>query len=421
MNYQYDNRQFALLYRTNSQSRALEEVLRRMNIPYKIYGGLSFYKRKEIKDLFAYFRLAINNYDEESLRRVINYPPRGIGATTIDKVIGCAHEHNTQLWNVVRHPEQYNLDINAPTKERLKEFVTRILSYSAQVQTADAYELGRLIAATSGIIKILKEDVTEKERLENIEELLDSMKEFTEREPESGFNENTGEIITDYYPTLDRFMESVVLLTDEEEKKKEDDNKVKLMTIHAAKGLEFDVVFVTGMEENLFPSSMSIGSRQELEEERRLFYVAMTRARQLLTLSYAQTRYRYGSLQLCEPSRFLSEVPERFLNITKKASAGTGLFARKEQPQPHSPYSPFAGKTPISKTKPNLIENPQTIGRVASPNEILPGLKVYHTKFGYGMVESSSGEGHEKKVVVAFEAVGTKTLLMQYAKLIIPE
>jgi DNA helicase-2/ATP-dependent DNA helicase PcrA len=424
MNYQYDNNQFTLLYRTNSQSRALEEALRRMNIPYKIYGGLSFYKRKEIKDLFAYFRLAINHYDEESLRRVINYPQRGIGATTLDKVVVCAHEQNTQLWNVVRHPEQYNLDVNAPTKERLREFAARILSYSAQVQTTDAYELGRLIATTSGIIQTLKEDVTEKERLENIEELLDSMKEFTEREPESGFNESTGEIITDYYPTLDRFMESVALLTDEEDKENEDNNKVKLMTIHAAKGLEFDVVFVTGMEENLFPSAMSMGSRQELEEERRLFYVAITRARQLLTFSYAQLRYKYGSLQMCEPSRFLSEIPERFLNIPKKASAGMGIFTREEQPQTRSPYSPFAKKTatlpPQATAKPNLIENPQTIGREASSNEIIPGLKIYHTKFGYGIVESTTGEGPEKKAVIAFEAVGTKTLLMQYAKLVIP-
>ncbi|MDR1346275.1 MAG: UvrD-helicase domain-containing protein [Bacteroidales bacterium] len=425
MNYQYDNNQFALLYRTNSQSRALEEALRRMNIPYKIYGGLSFYKRKEIKDLFAYFRLAVNKYDEESLRRVINYPQRGIGSTTIDKVLVCAHEQNTQMWNVVCYPEQYNLDVNTSAKERLKEFAARILSYSAQVQTTDAYELARLIATTSGIIKTLKEDITEKERLENIEELLDSIKEFTEREPESSFNESTGEIITDYYPTLDRFMESVALLTDEEERESEGESKVKLMTIHSAKGLEFDVVFVTGMEESLFPSSRSMESRQEIEEERRLFYVAITRARQLLTLSYAQTRYKYGSLGLCEPSRFLSEVPKRFLNIPQKASAGMGIFAREEQSQTDSPYSPFAGKnltaSPQVPPKPPLIKNQRPIGKEASASEVLPGLKVYHSKFGYGTVESTTGEGPEKKAIITFESVGTKTLLMQYAKLVIPK
>jgi len=419
MNYQYNNNQFALLYRTNSQSRALEEALRKINIPYKIYGGLSFYKRKEIKDLFAYFRLAINNYDEESLRRVINYPQRGIGSTTLEKIIVCAHEQHTQLWNVVRYPEQYKLDVNSSTKEKLKEFAARILSYSAQVQTTDAYELGQLIATSSGIIQTLRADVTEKERLENIEELLDSIKEFTEREPESGFNENTGEIITDYYPSLDRFMESVALLTDEEEKENEDSNRVKLMTIHAAKGLEFDVVFVTGMEENLFPSAMSMGSRQELEEERRLFYVAITRARQLLTLSYAQTRYKYGSLQMCEASRFLQEIPERFLSIPKKASSGMGIFAKEEEQEKRYALS-FTKTHPHLQTKPKLTEKPQTIGREASFDEVLPGVKVYHAKFGYGKVESTTGEGAEKKAIIVFEAVGTKTLLMQYAKLVIP-
>ncbi|MDR2868655.1 MAG: UvrD-helicase domain-containing protein, partial [Bacteroidales bacterium] len=246
VNYQYQNDQFAILYRTNSQSRSLEEALIKAHIPYKIYGGLSFYKRKEIKDLIAYFRLTINHYDEESLRRIINYPQRGIGQTTIERLIACAHEHKVRTWDVVRNPTQYQLEVNGPTKERLVEFAMRILSYSAQVQKMDAYELGMLIVTSSGIMKALKEDVSEKERLENIEELLDAMKEFTTKEPETDFVEATGEMITNYSPTLDRFLESVVLLTDEEEKEGEINNKVKMMTIHAAKGLEFDIVFVTG-------------------------------------------------------------------------------------------------------------------------------------------------------------------------------
>ncbi|MCL2435074.1 MAG: UvrD-helicase domain-containing protein [Lentimicrobiaceae bacterium] len=270
-NYQKNNSHFAVLYRTNAQSRALEEALLKKNIPYIVYGGISFYKRKEIKDVLAYFRLAINHYDEESLRRVINYPMRGIGATTVDKVIVCAHEQKTRVWNVIENPDLYNLDVNAPTKARLLDFAVRIKSYTAMIAKTDAYELGKHIVMTTGIMQELNADKSEIDRLQNVEALLDSMKEFTEKEPESLFNEATGEIITDYFPSLDRFVESISLLTDDEEKKNEQQDRVKLMTIHSAKGLEFDYVYVTGLEENLFPSSLSLGTRAELEEERRLF------------------------------------------------------------------------------------------------------------------------------------------------------
>ncbi len=265
VNTQANHNQFAVLYRTNSQSRAIEEVFIKRHIPYKIYAGLSFYKRKEIKDLMAYFRLAVNHYDEESLRRVINYPQRGIGATTVDKILNCAAEHHERMWNVIVQPDEFQLDVNAPTKARLKDFAARIQSYTSLLPTTDAFDLGKHIAESSGIISTLKEDPSDKDRIENIEELLDSIKAFTEREPESAINEASGELISEYFPTLDHYLETVSLLSDEDEKD-EDADKVKLMTIHAAKGLEFDYVFITGMEENLFPSSLSINTRKELEE-----------------------------------------------------------------------------------------------------------------------------------------------------------
>ncbi|MEG2070315.1 MAG: 3'-5' exonuclease, partial [Bacteroidales bacterium] len=373
VNYQADNKQFAILYRTNSQSRSLEEALIKRHIPYKIYGGLSFYKRKEIKDLLAYFRLTINHHDEESLRRIINYPQRGIGATTIDKIIICAHTQQVRMWNIITHPNDYQLEINAPTKARLVDFATRIQSYSAMLQTSDAYELGKHIAISSGMVQELKNDASEKERVDNIEELLDSMKEFTEKEPETSFNEFTGEIIEEYYPTLDHYMENVALLTDEEDKNTENEDKVKLMTIHSAKGLEFDYVFVTGMEENLFPSSLSIATRQELEEERRLFYVALTRAKKMITLTHAQTRYKFGSLQFCEPSRFLEEIPMGFINFTQKASGGKGQFAAKKEVSSFSSFSSstssFATKKPVSQTKSEV--ELQQIGKPASIEEVV--------------------------------------------------
>ena len=253
LNFQLNNSQFAILYRTNAQSRALEEALIKRHIPYKIYAGMSFYKRKEIKEVLAYFRLVINNYDEESLRRVINYPLRGIGSTTMDKVITCAKEQNTRIWNVIAHPDDFSLEVNIPTRSKLQDFASRIRAYTAQLQTTNAYDLAMHIVTTTGVLQDLKDNIAEKERLENVEELLDSVKEFTEKTPESSFNEETGELIDQYFPTLDRYMESIALLTDEEEKESDDLDKVKLMTIHAAKGLEFDHGYLTGMEENLFP------------------------------------------------------------------------------------------------------------------------------------------------------------------------
>jgi DNA helicase-2/ATP-dependent DNA helicase PcrA len=418
-NFQKNNAHFAILYRTNAQSRALEEALMKKNIPYIVYGGISFYKRKEIKDVLAYFRLAINHHDEESLRRVINYPMRGIGATSVDKIVVCAHENNTRIWNVVENPDLYSLDVNAPTKARLQDFAVRIKSYSAMITKTDAYELGKHIVTTTGIMQELNADKSEIDRLQNVEALLDSMKEFTEKEPESLFNEETGEIITEYFPSLDRFVESISLLTDDEEKKNEQQDRVKLMTIHSAKGLEFDYVYVTGLEENLFPSSMSLGTRAELEEERRLFYVAITRARKKLVLTSAQTRYRFGSLQFCEESRFLHEIPDIFIHKTQKASMGRNICISDVNEATPSNFIPI---TEAGQHKRQTYEKKTTqkMGNEARAEQIYAGLRVYHDKFGYGRVIQTDGESLDKKAIVDFDSVGNKTLLLKFAKLIIP-
>lgn len=441
MNKHANNGQFAILYRTNIQSRTLEEAMVKRHIPYKIYGGLSFYKRKEIKDVLAYFRLTINHYDEESLRRVINYPMRGLGDTTISRVAATANERGVHFWDVVSNPQQYGLGVNVPTMNRLVEFADMIKGFAAQLQTTDAYELGNQIVLKTGIGKVLKENSDEKERLDHVEELLDSMKGFTEKEPESNFNEATGEIMEEYFPSLDHFMESIALLSDDDENSaEENEDKVKLMTIHSAKGLEFDYVFITGLEENLFPSSQCTNSRQEMEEERRLFYVALTRARKQVTLTCAQTRYRFGSLQFCEDSRFLEEIPDKFLNITQKASEGSGAFARKDDDRwwKSGAWSNKGNLKPLGTTSPRSTQTsrpstskPQVktrsevqldqVGTLASYDQIKPGVRVYHGKFGYGNVTSVEGAGPDAKAQVSFDTVGVKTLLLKFAKLVIPK
>ncbi len=438
MNRHAANGQFAILYRTNIQSRTLEEAMVKRHIPYKIYGGLSFYKRKEIKDVLAYFRIVINHYDEESLRRVINYPMRGIGDTTVARIAAAANENGAHFWDVVCAPQQYGVGVNAATQSRLVEFADMIRGFSAQLRTSDAYELGKDIVFKTGIARLLKENTDEKERVDHVEELLDSMKGFTEKEPDSSFNEATGEIMEEYFPSLDHFMESIALLSDEEENSaEENEDRVRLMTIHSAKGLEFDYVFITGLEENLFPSAQCANSRQEMEEERRLFYVALTRARKQVTLTCAQTRYRFGSLQFCEDSRFIEEIPDKYLNITQKASEGRGLFARRDDDrwwksgaQPPRPgLRPLSSVTrqpdPPSAPKPQVKTRSEVrldqIGAPATFDQIRPGVRVYHSKFGYGNVTSVDGSGPDTKAQVAFDTVGVKTLLLKFAKLVIPK
>ena len=428
MNEHADNKQFAVLYRTNVQSRSLEEAFVKRNIPYKILGGLSFYKRKEIKDVLAYFRLIINHYDEESLRRVINYPQRGIGDTTFSRILATANEQHAKLWDVISDPATYQLPVNGPTATRLVEFADMIRGFAAQLKTQDAYELAKQVVFKTGIAKSLKEIPDEKERLDNVEELLDAVKAFIDNPPDNMFNEQTGELIEEYFPSLDYFMESVALLSDTDENKSdENDDKVKLMTIHSAKGLEFDYVFITGMEENLFPSALSVNTLSEIEEERRLFYVTLTRARKQVFLTCAQTRYRFGSLEFCEESRFLEEIPERFLNTTKKASAGKGMFSKERSDdsfssfrasysRPHPAITPAA---PHVKTKQEV--KTEQIGTLATNDQIQPGVRVYHATFGYGTVQSTENRNNDARAVVVFDTVGTKTLMLKFAKLIIPK
>ncbi len=436
MNKHVRNDQFAILYRTNTQSRAIEEALVKRNIPYKIYGNVSFYNRKEIKTVLAYFRVTINHYDEESLKRVINFPMRGIGDVTVARLLTAATSAHVPLWEAVAQPEHYCPELNAGIAGKLKDFAAMIQGFSAQLTTNDAYDLGMHIVAKSGVAKALNESPEDKERLDNVNELLNSMKLFTEAEPENLINESTGEIIEDYFPSLDQYMQSVSLLeeTNLSGKAKDDSdaNVVRLMTIHSAKGLEFDYVFVTGMEENLFPSSMSLESRQSIEEERRLFYVAITRARKEIYLTMATSRFQFGQFRICEPSRFLDEIPEKYLKVTSKASEGRGGFSRpgsgfrfetSENRRPWERNVPerrqqTAGNKPNIKTKEDV--KLEQIGTPAALGDIRPGIRVYHSKFGFGNVDSLSGTDLDARAVVRFDTVGTKTLVLKFAKLIIP-
>jgi len=441
MNEHVENRQFAILYRTNTQSRALEEAMVKRHIPYKILGSISFYNRKEIKTVLAYFRLVINHYDEESLRRVINYPMRGIGDTTLARLTTAAQAAGVPLWDVVEHPENYATDLNGSVNARLHDFSDLIKGFSAQLTTKDAYDLGMQILVKSGVAKALNENIEEKERVDHVTELFNAIQSFVGREPENILNEETGEMLETYFPSLDQYMQSVSLLDDRDLNKEDEEaqsNVVRLMTIHSAKGLEFDYVFVSGMEENLFPSSMSLDSRAAIEEERRLFYVALTRARKQVFLTMALSRFQYGQRRPCESSRFLEEIPDRYLKVTQKASEGSGLFGRsfsepetgrfrfKSEPRSSSSSyvrevrkQPDTAAKPVIKTKTDVKLD--QIGTLASASEIFPGIRVYHTKFGFGRVDSVSGEGPDARAVVIFDTVGSKTLVLKFAKLLIPK
>ena len=440
MNEHVENRQFAILYRTNTQSRALEEAMVKRHIPYKILGSISFYNRKEIKTVLAYFRLVINHYDEESLRRVINYPMRGIGDTTLARLATAAQAAGVPLWDVVERPENYATELNGSVMARLHDFADLIKGFSAQLTTKDAYELGMQILVKSGVAKALNENVEEKERVDHVTELFNAIQSFVGREPENILNEDTGEMLETYFPSLDQYMQSVSLLDDRDLNKEDEErqsNVVRLMTIHSAKGLEFDYVFVSGMEENLFPSSMSLDSRAALEEERRLFYVALTRARKQVFLSMALSRFQYGQRRPCECSRFLDEIPDRYMKVIQKASEGSGMFGKsysesetgrfrfKSESRPSSSgYTREVLKQPVV-TKP-VVKTKQDvqldqIGELAAPESVQPGVRVYHTKFGFGRVDSVSGNGPDARAVVLFETVGSKTLVLKFAKLLIPK
>ena len=417
MNHQLPNSDFAILYRTNAQSRSFEESLRRLNIPYRIYGGLSFYKRKEIKDLLAYFRLVINNRDEDALQRIINYPARGIGQTTIEKAIVRAGQLGISLWEVIENPAQSGLLVNAGVINRLQTFVPMIRSFSTQLKTKSAFDLGKQIASSSGILKDLYEDKSPEglSRYENIEELLNAIKDFTEQEIQA--NED-GEIVSPVR-TLDGFMQDIALLTDADDKDKDDLNHVSLMTVHAAKGLEFPYVFVVGMEENLFPSIMSLNDRTDLEEERRLFYVALTRAMKHVTVSYAESRYRWGNLTPCEPSRFIEEIDDQFIDFPRQALSRprkTFPFEKKETAISSPEFGIYKKK---SLKKIDHMENKPPAMNAEDVETLQAGMQVMHERFGKGKVLAVEGMGGNKKATIFFNKVGQKQLLLKFAKLTI--
>jgi DNA helicase-2/ATP-dependent DNA helicase PcrA len=421
MNEQRPNKDFAILYRTNAQSRSMEEALRKLNIPYKIYGGLSFYKRKEIKDLLAYFRLTINPNDEEALKRIINYPARGIGAATIDKLTVAAYDNNVSIWTVIENARDFNLSLGTAIMNKIMEFTNMIKSFMAMQHSHNAYDLGNYIAMHSGVLRDLYADKTPEgvSRHENIQELLNGMKEFTEQKQ---FNDKGEEEAK--FRSLAEFMEDIALLTDDEnDEKKEDNNKVSLMTIHSSKGLEFPYVFIVGLEENLFPSQMALNSRADLEEERRLFYVALTRAEKKVTLSYSTSRYRWGNLISCEPSRFLDELNTEFLeyHAPKARMADTGMGAR-----PGALGGNFNQQPAVTRqaTQRNLVRLPKTVNTVIDPNfvgddtkNLSVGQEVEHQRFGKGKVTFMEGAYPNQKATVFFDTVGEKQLILKFAKL----
>jgi DNA helicase-2/ATP-dependent DNA helicase PcrA len=417
--------EFAILYRTNAQSRIFEESLRKLNIPYRIYGGISFYQRKEIKDMVAYFRLIVNSQDDEALRRIINYPVRGIGKTTLARLDEMAFAGNKSLWEVLTGRELAESGFNSGTLQKLRGFTSFIQKHAETANNKDAYECAYQIAVESGILKSLHEEKTTESisKYENLQELLNAIRQFTEE---------TGE---DHLVALPAFLENIALLTDQDTDKTEHQPRVTLMTIHAAKGLEFTYVFTTGLEEGLFPSARSAASQSELEEERRLFYVALTRAGDRAFLSYARSRYKWGTPEFCTPSRFLKEIKDEHL---EKGDAGYQHFQKADsiflqgnrsrrtqgkiahtEPEVVKPAESYKRLTKIvtrETPEKNLSEKEQNSGRKSG---IAAGMKVYHDRFGNGKVLQVEGVPPNEKAIVFFEGHGNKQLLLKFANLTI--
>ena len=405
------NADCAILYRTNAQSRSMEEALRKQNIPYKIYGGLSFYQRKEIKDLLSYFRLTINPQDNEAFKRIINYPARGIGKSTLDKIILLSQQTSGSLWEVVNSDLASNL---GAARKKIEGFVEMINSFQADLESVNAFDLGSRIASHSGITKELYDDKSPEgvSRYENIQEILNGLKQFSLVE-----ETNPGETPTH---NLSKFMQEVALMTTQDDEKEEDFDKVTLMTIHSAKGLEFPYVFVVGLEENLFPSQLSINSRTELEEERRLFYVAVTRAEKALTISYAQTRFKFGNITYSDPSRFIKELPDELLEDLS-GSVQRSSYSHSNSSSPFIKSQGFKSGTnstarPLTKISTAVNQTPAPSG-TASNGEIKEGNNVEHLRFGRGKVLLIEGLGPSKKATIDFEKHGKKQILLKFAKL----
>ncbi len=420
---------YAILYRTNAQSRVFEESLRRRNIPYKIHGGLSFYQRKEIKDLLSYCRLVGNHSDEEAFKRVINYPKRGIGNTTVSKLAQLAAKHQISLWEVAANLQRIECDLNAGTRNKITKFVLFIDSFAQRADAENAYDIVFEMAKETGILKELSADKTPEglSRHENIQELLNGIKDFTQQ-PDLAPEDKV----------LDKFLQDVALLTNQDNEKEEDRDKVVMMTIHSSKGLEFKNVYIVGMEEGLFPSQFSAITPQDLEEERRLFYVAVTRAEKNLTISSAGCRYKWGNLQMCQPSRFITDIDLRFLDIVS-STTNDGIDEIYEDEQENFSHKPSAKNT-FTKRKfkpsetnspkennPELAENQnlkplskttkQRTALPASDSKLVAGAEVEHIKFGYGKILKIEGKAPNQKATVFFQNAGQKQLLLKFARL----
>ncbi len=416
----YSYTDFAVLYRTNAQSRILEEALRKRNIPYKIYGGLSFYQRKEIKDVISYFRVIVNPHDEEAIKRIINYPSRGIGDTTLGKLMNAANEHEVSLWTVLQSPLDYAVSINSGTARKLSDFRALIEEFIEDDKTMSAEELATAVVKRSGIVMDLFQDrsVEGVSKQENLQELLKGIAEFCEIRKE----ETEGGV------KLSDFLMEVALLTDQDNDKDENVDKVTLMTIHAAKGLEFTNVFVVGMEEDLFPSSMSKDNPRAVEEERRLFYVAITRAEQNCILSYAKSRYRNGKTDMCTPSRFLRDIDVKYLDLSLEENQEVPMRERyNERPKAFmsakvkSSDEDFVSPVKLAQrrlTKLNSVTSQSTSTVPATDSSILRiGQRVRHDRFGEGVVSALKGSGNDAKVTIAFTNFGERRLLLKFAKL----
>ena len=401
MQNQLQNSDFAILYRTNAQSRSFEDALRKKNIPYRVYGGLSFYQRKEIKDVLAYLRLLINFDDEQAFKRIINFPPRGIGQTTLNKVSVEAKKYSESDFNFIKKYSKSFDIINNSTKNKLLDFVVMIESIKVKLDSLNVFEITKEILKQSGLYNLYKNDESLEgvNRIQNIEELLNGIKDFVDNTEENDVS-------------VSSFLQNVALATDQDQES-DDKNKVSLMTIHLAKGLEFPYVYIVGLEENLFPSAMNLNSRTELEEERRLFYVALTRAEKKIFLSYVLSRYRWGKLVDSEKSRFIDEIKEEFLqnNVVQKSISRnfqsnpqynkTGIRFKKPQRRPAANFVKIK-----SSTKSNLFDNNLSMGNI-----------VMHERFGKGVVVSIEGIGADKKAEIKFDQAGIKKLLLRFSKL----
>ena len=434
----FDN--FAILYRTNAQSRIFEEALRKHGIPYRIYGGLSFYQRKEVKDVISYFRLAVNPHDEEAFKRVINYPARGIGDTTVGKILAAASDHGVSLWTVIGDPAAYGLAVNKGTLSKLEGFYNLISRFMECVGRTDAYELGRMVVQESGVMADLMQDRTVEgiSRQENVQELMDGMHDFVRSRQEEG----------DEAVKLPDFLSDVALLTDQDSEEDDDTPKVTLMTVHAAKGLEFDTVFVVGMEEQLFPSMMAYDSTRQMEEERRLLYVAITRAEKRCFLSYAKSRFRYGKVEYGMPSRFLKDIDSGYVEASSSTasvfdthnpwsspssrfgSAASDVSRSQSVAKPQSALRFQSSQSVVKRTvippktvvpasqgtAPRRLVSPTAMQGASRVAPLSPGQLIEHERFGIGEVLRVEGTGENVKALINFKNAGEKQLLLKFAR-----